>query len=238
METVHNVINLCALFDVGVDATCASNAVHKVPIVETNANARVYACVPLSLWLPWWRQRHLTACRTCLRRPRECFNNFQNFGLPMTFLAVASQNLFALLPVGIFDAKGKFFDTETEFLDHSRPISQECLDENLLALSNGTTRVFQPPGVGFFTWEFQLPPGVECSQCVIQWKWNTGASAMQNRKMVCHVTCVSSALQICNYIKVMTFRGGFHVCSKFWNCQCEVTELLCTNPGASRNKTP
>ena len=32
METVHNIINLCALFDVGVDATCASNAVHKVPI--------------------------------------------------------------------------------------------------------------------------------------------------------------------------------------------------------------
>ena len=31
METVHNVINLCALFDVDVDATCTSNAVHKVP---------------------------------------------------------------------------------------------------------------------------------------------------------------------------------------------------------------
>ncbi len=31
METVHNVINLCALFDVGVDVMCASNAVHKVP---------------------------------------------------------------------------------------------------------------------------------------------------------------------------------------------------------------
>ncbi len=33
METVHNDINLCALFDVGVDATCVSNAVHKVPNV-------------------------------------------------------------------------------------------------------------------------------------------------------------------------------------------------------------
>ncbi len=31
METVHNIINLCVLFDVGVDATCASNTVHKVP---------------------------------------------------------------------------------------------------------------------------------------------------------------------------------------------------------------
>ncbi len=35
-ETVHNVINLCALFNVGVDATCASNAVHKVPIVSVS----------------------------------------------------------------------------------------------------------------------------------------------------------------------------------------------------------
>ncbi len=35
METVYNVINLCALFDIGVDATCASNAMHKVPNVKT-----------------------------------------------------------------------------------------------------------------------------------------------------------------------------------------------------------
>ncbi len=35
METVH-VINLCALFDVGVVAPCVSNAVHKVPIVKYN----------------------------------------------------------------------------------------------------------------------------------------------------------------------------------------------------------
>ncbi len=34
MEIVHNVINLCALFDVGVGATCASNALHKVPILR------------------------------------------------------------------------------------------------------------------------------------------------------------------------------------------------------------
>ncbi len=34
METEHNVTNLCALFDVGVDATCTSNVVHKVPSVN------------------------------------------------------------------------------------------------------------------------------------------------------------------------------------------------------------
>ncbi len=33
METLHNVINFYALFNVSVDVTCASNAVHKVPIV-------------------------------------------------------------------------------------------------------------------------------------------------------------------------------------------------------------
>ena len=31
METVHNVTNLCALFDVSIDATCTSNVVQKVP---------------------------------------------------------------------------------------------------------------------------------------------------------------------------------------------------------------
>ncbi len=28
---LKNVINLCAIFDVGIDAMCTSNAVHKVP---------------------------------------------------------------------------------------------------------------------------------------------------------------------------------------------------------------
>ncbi len=32
METVHNVINLCPLYDVGGEGTCTPNAVHKVPI--------------------------------------------------------------------------------------------------------------------------------------------------------------------------------------------------------------
>ncbi len=32
---MHNVTNWCALFDVGVDATCTSNAVHKVPTITT-----------------------------------------------------------------------------------------------------------------------------------------------------------------------------------------------------------
>ena len=32
-----NVINLCVLFDVGVGAMCASNVVHKVPIVVYEA---------------------------------------------------------------------------------------------------------------------------------------------------------------------------------------------------------
>ncbi len=36
METAHNVINLCTLFDIGIGVTCASNAVHKVPVVSSS----------------------------------------------------------------------------------------------------------------------------------------------------------------------------------------------------------
>ncbi len=47
---MHNVINLCALFNVGVDRTCASNAVHKVPNVTANSDTvECLGCSPHSI---------------------------------------------------------------------------------------------------------------------------------------------------------------------------------------------
>ena len=71
-----------------------------------------------------------------------------------------------------------------ENLSFYSPITLECLDQNLLPLTNGTTRIYQPPGLGFFSWMFTLPAGVTCSQCVIQWKWNTGDTDVQSDKIV------------------------------------------------------
>ncbi|GFO08386.1 endonuclease-reverse transcriptase [Plakobranchus ocellatus] len=59
----------------------------------------------------------------------------------------------------------------------SRRVGQECLNRNLLRLTDGSTR-FQ-----VLSWasrvyriKMQLPAGLVCSQCVLQWKYNAGNS--------------------------------------------------------------
>ncbi|XP_022311412.2 uncharacterized protein LOC111116715 [Crassostrea virginica] len=56
----------------------------------------------------------------------------------------------------------------------SRPATLECLDQNLLVLSSGSTRYTEVTSTGRYVLEAQLPPGLTCSQCVFQWKWHTG----------------------------------------------------------------
>ncbi|XP_048764475.2 uncharacterized protein LOC125672300 [Ostrea edulis] len=64
-----------------------------------------------------------------------------------------------------------------EHNDTSTPISQSCLDGNLLRFSDNTTRYNVRDGVyGVINLQLQVPATVLCTQCVLQWKYNTGNS--------------------------------------------------------------
>ena len=48
--------------------------------------------------------------------------------------------------------------------------TQECLDQNLLSLEDDTTRYpITSFGTGFYNIKVQLPAGITCSNCVLQW---------------------------------------------------------------------
>ncbi|KAG8228464.1 hypothetical protein J437_LFUL009329, partial [Ladona fulva] len=55
------------------------------------------------------------------------------------------------------------------------PVEQTCLDNHLLPLENGTTRWYLNTNkAGQYTMDVQLPKGITCDHCVMQWFWRTG----------------------------------------------------------------
>lgn len=64
-----------------------------------------------------------------------------------------------------------------EHNDPFTPVTQECLDEHVLSLPDDEgSRYYIGPELGEYTVQLQLPENVQCSQCVLQWKYNTGNS--------------------------------------------------------------
>lgn len=62
-----------------------------------------------------------------------------------------------------------------EHNDTSTPISQACLDANLLQFADGSTRHYvRERDYGVMTLNLRIPPTVVCTQCVLQWKYHTG----------------------------------------------------------------
>ncbi|CAG0923912.1 unnamed protein product [Notodromas monacha] len=57
-------------------------------------------------------------------------------------------------------------------------LTQDCFDENpLLLVGSGAPRFYIPEGTPkqvTFRYEVQLPPGLTCSQCVVQWRYAAG----------------------------------------------------------------
>ncbi|XP_041377331.1 uncharacterized protein LOC121389749 [Gigantopelta aegis] len=58
----------------------------------------------------------------------------------------------------------------------TKVITQSCLDQHLLQLEGGGTRHHLIGTEGDVIVTAKLPPGLTCSQCVLQWKWNAGNS--------------------------------------------------------------
>ena len=59
-----------------------------------------------------------------------------------------------------------------------RPAAQTCLDRNLLNLDSGGAYYYpaQPDIGGLYHLEYQLPPGLTCDLCVLQWRYVAGNS--------------------------------------------------------------
>ena len=56
-----------------------------------------------------------------------------------------------------------------------RRVTQQCLDRFVLRAAVGAGTRYNLGGrKGLIKLRYQLPPGVVCSQCVLQWKWTTG----------------------------------------------------------------
>lgn len=56
--------------------------------------------------------------------------------------------------------------------------SQRCLDKHLLAMADGSGSRYALDGSirGEHTVHVQLPRGVSCAHCVLQWTWTVGES--------------------------------------------------------------
>ena len=52
--------------------------------------------------------------------------------------------------------------------------TQECMDRWPLIQTNGEVKFAVPEGLGIASIQLRLPQDLTCSQCVLQWKWNTG----------------------------------------------------------------
>ena len=56
-------------------------------------------------------------------------------------------------------------------------MSQACLDKHLLTTSGGNgggTKYYIGTGTGEFSTTVQLPAGLECAHCVLQWRYVGG----------------------------------------------------------------
>ncbi|KAK3088847.1 hypothetical protein FSP39_024552 [Pinctada imbricata] len=65
--------------------------------------------------------------------------------------------------------------------DPDTPVSQECLDKHLLRVKGASpesqyTRYYPDKGDGVYRVLLEVPPGMVCRQCVLNWRYKTGNS--------------------------------------------------------------
>lgn len=56
----------------------------------------------------------------------------------------------------------------------NKEVTQECLDQHVLAGANGTARYYPGPGNQVFKAFYKLPEQLTCAQCVFQWRYIAG----------------------------------------------------------------
>ena len=63
----------------------------------------------------------------------------------------------------------------------SQPITQSELNKIMLRMPDGNAEWKLPRGNGMYTITLQLPRGVTCQHCVIQWWWSTGNNFVRKK---------------------------------------------------------
>lgn len=87
---------------------------------------------------------------------------------------VYTTGTFAEIALDVSNANGGFFEFRLcANNDFAKPVTEECLNEGLLQLEDGTTR-YTAVREGVNKVVVKLPLGLLCDQCVLQWKYNTG----------------------------------------------------------------
>ncbi|XP_060073235.1 uncharacterized protein LOC132553048 [Ylistrum balloti] len=69
------------------------------------------------------------------------------------------------------------------------PLTQECLNRHLLHSPEGKTRYYPGFSMRSHVISLQLPVGVTCNQCVLQWKYNAGNSWGCDQSFRCCMGC-------------------------------------------------
>ncbi|CAG2248251.1 unnamed protein product [Mytilus edulis] len=67
--------------------------------------------------------------------------------------------------------------------------TQSCFDAHILHQPNGQTKFDEPGAVGTYAVTLVLPRDVSCTQCVLQWIWNTGNSYGCDQNNKCCIGC-------------------------------------------------
>ncbi|XP_069119263.1 uncharacterized protein [Argopecten irradians] len=68
-------------------------------------------------------------------------------------------------------------------------LTQECLDRHVLRSPEGKTRYYPGFSMSSHMISLQLPVGVSCNHCVLQWKYNTGNSWGCDQGFRCCMGC-------------------------------------------------
>ncbi|CAH1774521.1 unnamed protein product [Owenia fusiformis] len=105
-------------------------------------------------------------------RDNEAGGEFATGTIVQQYLSGANIDIFVNITA---NHKGWFEFRICENNDITKPITQKCLNTNLLRLTNGGIRYYLPDERRtVYKVSARLPKDLTCSQCVLQWKYNAG----------------------------------------------------------------
>ncbi|KAH3894119.1 uncharacterized protein LOC127862143 isoform X2 [Dreissena polymorpha] len=92
--------------------------------------------------------------------------------------------------------------------DFTKRATQECLDKYLLEQTTGGARYTLNEGRGIKTVTLKLPKDLTCSQCVLQWKWNTASNTRCDGSQCCRGCGPQEQFYGCSDVTILAGNGG------------------------------
>ncbi|XP_060569491.1 uncharacterized protein LOC132727913 [Ruditapes philippinarum] len=164
---------------------------HGFPLIPVNTMDHQLNCG--GFWNQWGvNQGRCGVCGDPYQGPRE--NEAGGKYATGTIVHTYTENAQIIVELDITVAHGGW----SEFRicpnnDVHKPVTQQCLDKFILASPSGDTRYIHQRKRGTLRIPLVLPPGLTCTQCVLQWKWN--AASNFNCDPITHKCCKGCGLQ-------------------------------------------